>query len=84
MCVSYRGFPKNKTVSTEVPLRTEYRLTELGESAIPIIRAMDAWGREHSYMFDELGQLKESSIKFIDTSYIYLYIEIYRSIIGTS
>lgn len=49
----------SKTVYAELPLRTEYRLTSLGESAIPIIRAMDAWGLAHSSLFDELGQLKE-------------------------
>lgn len=50
----------SKTVYAEIPLRTEYRLTALGESALPIIRAMDAWGLEHSHLFDELGQLKET------------------------
>lgn len=48
----------SKTVYAEVPLRTEYRLTELGESVLPIIRAMDKWGLEHSRLFNELGQLK--------------------------
>ena len=50
----------SKTVYAEVPLRTEYRLTELGESSIPIIRAIDAWGLEHSNRFNELGQLKDN------------------------
>lgn len=48
----------SKTVYAEVPLKTEYRLTALGKSAIPIIRAMDKWGLEHSKQFNELGQLK--------------------------
>lgn len=48
----------SKTVYAEVPLRTEYRLTPLGESTLPIIRAMDNWGLEHNNLFDELGQLK--------------------------
>lgn len=49
----------SKTVYAEIPLRTEYRLTALGESAIPVIRAMDAWGLEHSGLFDESGRLKQ-------------------------
>lgn len=48
----------SKTIYAAIPLRTEYRLTALGESAIPVIRAMDAWGLEHSRLFDEFGQLK--------------------------
>ncbi|MGM9830598.1 MAG: winged helix-turn-helix transcriptional regulator [Paludibacteraceae bacterium] len=43
-----------------MPLRTEYRLTSLAESTLPIIQAMDKWGLEHSRLFDELGQLKQS------------------------
>lgn len=48
----------SKTIYAEVPLRTEYRLTALGESTLPIIKAMDKWGLEHSGLFDEFGQLK--------------------------
>ena len=50
----------SKTIYAEIPLRTEYRLTALEESAIPIIRAMDVWGLEHSNRFNELGQLKDN------------------------
>lgn len=49
----------SKTIYAEVPLRTEYRLTTLGKSILPIIKAMDKWGLEHSALFDELGQLKQ-------------------------
>lgn len=49
----------SKTIYAEIPLRTEYRLTTLGESAIPIIKAMNVWGLVHSDMFDKFGQLKE-------------------------
>lgn len=31
----------------EVPPRTEYRLTELGASLIPILNSLSDWGREH-------------------------------------
>ena len=34
----------HRTVYAEVPPRTEYRLTETGESLIPILRAMSDWG----------------------------------------
>lgn len=37
----------SKTIYAECPLRTEYRLTTLGESTLPIIKAMDSWGLEH-------------------------------------
>lgn len=39
-----------------VPMKTEYFLTELGESLVSIIRMMDAWGNEHRNMFDEMGK----------------------------
>ena len=38
-----------------VPMKTEYFLTELGESLVPIIRMMDAWGNAHRTLFDEMG-----------------------------
>ncbi len=31
----------------EVPPRTEYELTVLGRSLIPILNQLSAWGREH-------------------------------------
>ena len=51
-----------RVVYDTVPMRTEYFLTELGESLVPIIRMMDAWGNEHRNMFDEMGNIttKES------------------------
>lgn len=47
-----------KKVFAEVPPRSEYSLTERGQSLLPIIRQMDDWGLRHAYMFDEMGQLK--------------------------
>lgn len=47
-----------KEVFAEVPLRTEYTLTERGRSLLPIIRQMDEWGLAHAHLFDEMGQLK--------------------------
>lgn len=37
-------------------MKTEYFLTELGESLVPIIRMMDEWGNRHKDMFDEMGK----------------------------
>lgn len=47
-----------KEIFQEVPMRVEYYLTELGETLVPIIRAMDAWGNENAHRFDEKGRLK--------------------------
>lgn len=33
-----------RTVYPEVPVRTEYSLSETGKSMLPIIEAMEAWG----------------------------------------
>ena len=30
-----------------IPQRVEYFLTDLGESVVPVIRAMDDWGNAH-------------------------------------
>lgn len=44
-----------RVVYDTVPMKTEYFLTELGESLVPIIRMMDVWGIEHRESFDEMG-----------------------------
>ncbi len=46
-----------RVVHDSVPMKTEYFLTELGESLVPIIRMMDAWGNGHRHMFDEMGYI---------------------------
>ena len=46
-----------RVVYDTVPMKSEYFLTELGRSLVPIIRMMDAWGNEHREMFDEMGNL---------------------------
>lgn len=47
-----------RVVHDTVPMKTEYFLTELGESLVPIIRMMDAWGNEHRNLFDEMGKCR--------------------------
>lgn len=44
-----------RVVHDVVPMKTEYFLTELGESLVPIIRMLDAWGDEHRDRFDAMG-----------------------------
>ncbi|MBD5262348.1 MAG: helix-turn-helix transcriptional regulator [Bacteroides sp.] len=41
-----------KTIYPELPPRSEYRITELGLSLIPIIDQMLQWGTEHYYIFE--------------------------------
>ena len=47
-----------KVVYDVVPMKVEYFLTELGESLVPIIRAMDEWGEQHKDLFDENGNVR--------------------------
>lgn len=53
------GVVRKVTYDT-VPMKTEYFLTELGESLVPIIRMIDKWGLEHKGMFNEMGLLDNS------------------------
>jgi DNA-binding HxlR family transcriptional regulator len=41
----------HKIIYYEQPMRVEYFLTELGESILPVIQAMDKWGNEHRSEF---------------------------------
>lgn len=40
-----------KTIYPELPPRSEYKITELGNSLIPIIDSMLHWGEEHYDIF---------------------------------
>ncbi|MCM1035761.1 MAG: helix-turn-helix transcriptional regulator [Bacteroides sp.] len=42
-----------KTIYPELPPRSEYRITELGRSLLPIIDSMLKWGEEHYSLFDK-------------------------------
>ena len=37
----------NRILYAEVPPRTEYELTDLGKTLIPILNQLSDWGREH-------------------------------------
>ena len=41
-----------KTIYPELPPRSEYNITELGLSLVPIIDLMLKWGEEHSNIFE--------------------------------
>ncbi len=40
-----------KTIYPELPPRSEYQITELGKSLLPIINQMLRWGEEHFEIF---------------------------------
>lgn len=40
-----------KTIYAELPPRSEYKVTELGMSLLPIIDSMLQWGQEHMDLF---------------------------------
>jgi DNA-binding HxlR family transcriptional regulator len=37
----------SRTMTAAVPVRVDYRLTPLGESMLPVVRAMKAWAEAH-------------------------------------
>lgn len=43
----------DKTIYPELPPRSEYRITELGKSLIPIIDSMLKWGNDHIALFEK-------------------------------
>jgi len=42
-----------KTIFPELPPRSEYQITELGKSLIPIIDSMLKWGEDHFEVFEK-------------------------------
>ena len=45
-----------KTIYPELPPRSEYSISELGLSLIPLIDSMIAWGEEHEELFKKKYQ----------------------------
>jgi len=37
----------HRTVTAEVPVRVDYRLTDLGASLLPVLQALKTWSEEH-------------------------------------
>lgn len=55
-----------RTVYPEVPVRTEYSLSETGKSMLPIIEAMEAWGTaSHHHL------VLESQLVLLETEYTF-------------
>lgn len=52
-----------KTIYPELPPRSEYSISELGMSLIPIIDSMLAWGEQHMEVFEK--KYSKSSIASI-------------------
>lgn len=42
----------NKTIYPQLPPRSEYRITDLGKSLLPIIDSMLEWGEKHFEIFE--------------------------------
>ena len=44
-----------KTIFPELPPRSEYKLTDLGRSLLPVIDFMEDWGESHRGQFEGTG-----------------------------
>jgi DNA-binding HxlR family transcriptional regulator len=53
------GVVKKRTYQ-EIPLRTEYSLTKVGRSLLPIIASLQDWGNTHKYLVQQDGVLTEA------------------------
>lgn len=51
-----------RNIYPEVPLRTEYSITEFGKSLLPLINEMDKWGTQYLDEFKQLIQKKADQI----------------------
>ncbi|RAJ05543.1 HxlR family transcriptional regulator [Chitinophaga skermanii] len=51
-----------RTVYPEVPPRVEYELTEIGQSMIPMLRVINAWGAQYQQQVKEGLVFEEASI----------------------
>lgn len=51
-----------KTIYAEVPLRVEYYLTESGESVLPIVSALNQWGRGFATQLEAIIEKENSAV----------------------
>ncbi len=45
-----------KTVYVEVPLRTEYKLTNTGKSLLPVLAIINRWGLQNKHLANTIEQ----------------------------
>ncbi|MGYP001525364285 len=58
-----------KTIYPELPPRSEYRITALGASLLPIIDSMLEWGKEHFDIFErKYGSSRNYSAYIVGSS----------------
>ena len=50
----------DKKIYPELPPRSEYKITDLGKSLLPIIDSMMNWGKEHMELFEK--KLKKTEV----------------------
>ena len=54
-----------RTIYPEIPLRTEYHLTDFGKSLLPLLNEMDRWGKEY---LDDFKQLMKQKTDMLNES----------------
>lgn len=52
-----------RNIYAEIPLRTEYYLTDFGKSLLPLLNEMDLWGKKYLDNFKQLMKQKIDKIK---------------------
>ena len=53
----------DKKIYPELPPRSEYKITELGKSLLPIIDSMLEWGKDHMELFERKFKNKRNNEK---------------------
>ena len=53
----------DKKIYPELPPRSEYKITELGKSLLPIIDSMLEWGKDHMDLFEKKFKNKRNNEK---------------------
>ena len=53
----------DKKIYPELPPKSEYKITDLGKSLLPIIDSMMDWGKEHMELFEKKFNTKSNNEK---------------------